>query len=208
MFLVHRKHLQQNGQNPTYVYAYGGFSIAMTPFFSIAARLWIHHFDGIFVGVNPIACRALRSGDGRLYVHGVVNTKEETHEAWSEVRQRIETMMREIHHEENNYKCVIEHIERVKPYGPHLYHLVVDENTSYSAMLNIPEPVPLTEPIPSNSRNSVYHLQHKAGIPGITAYQFHLIPGITAYQFHLIPGIPFISSDSIPELHGIPTDSA
>ena len=38
----------------------------------------------------------------------------------------IETMMREIHHEENNYKCVIEHIERVKPYGPHLDHLVVD----------------------------------------------------------------------------------
>ncbi|CAF2105472.1 unnamed protein product, partial [Rotaria magnacalcarata] len=30
------------------------------------------------------------------------------------------------------------------------------ENASYSAMLNIPEPVPLTEPIPSNSRNSVY----------------------------------------------------
>ncbi|CAM4985788.1 unnamed protein product, partial [Rotaria socialis] len=28
------------------------------------------------------------------------------------------------------------------------------ENTSYSAMLNIPEPVPLTEPIPSNSSNS------------------------------------------------------
>ncbi|CAF3343516.1 unnamed protein product [Rotaria socialis] len=26
-----------------------------------------------------------------------------------------------------------------------------EENTSYSAMLNIPEPVPLTEPIPSNS---------------------------------------------------------
>ncbi|CAF2054491.1 unnamed protein product [Rotaria magnacalcarata] len=77
---------------------------------------------------TPIACRGLRSGDGRLYVHGVVvNTKEEIHEAWSEeVRQRIETMMREIHHEENNYKCVIEHIERVKPYGLHLDHLVVD----------------------------------------------------------------------------------
>ncbi|CAF4880655.1 unnamed protein product [Rotaria socialis] len=52
MFLVHRKHLQKNGQNPTYVYAYGGFSIAMTPFFSMAVLLWIHHFDGIFVGVN------------------------------------------------------------------------------------------------------------------------------------------------------------
>jgi hypothetical protein len=35
--------------------------------------------------------------------------------------------MRDIHHDENyNYKCEIEHIERVKPYGPHLDHLVVD----------------------------------------------------------------------------------
>ncbi|CAF1968453.1 unnamed protein product [Rotaria magnacalcarata] len=63
-------------------------------------------------------------------------------------------------------------------------------------MLNIPEPVPHTEPIPSNSRNSVYHFQHNSGIPGITAD-----------QFNLIPGIPFNRSDSIPELHRIPTDS-
>ena len=34
--------------------------------------------------------------------------------------------MGDIHREENNYKCEIEHIERVKPYGPHLDHLVVD----------------------------------------------------------------------------------
>jgi tRNA G37 N-methylase Trm5 len=34
--------------------------------------------------------------------------------------------MRDIHHEENDYQCEIEHIERVKPYGPHLDHLVVD----------------------------------------------------------------------------------
>ncbi|CAF5035250.1 unnamed protein product [Rotaria sp. Silwood1] len=75
----------------------------------------------------PIACRALRSEGGRLHVHGVVNTKQETHDQWSEnVRQHIETIMRNIHHEENNYKCEIEHIERVKPYGPHLDHLVVD----------------------------------------------------------------------------------
>jgi tRNA G37 N-methylase Trm5 len=56
-----------------------------------------------------------------------MNTKEETLEQWSEkVRQRIETIMRDIHHEENDYQCEIEHIERVKPYGPHLDHLVVD----------------------------------------------------------------------------------
>jgi tRNA G37 N-methylase Trm5 len=58
-----------------------------------------------------------------------MNSKEETHKQWSEnVRQRIETIMRDIHHEDNNnnHKCEIEHIERVKPYGPHLNHLVVD----------------------------------------------------------------------------------
>jgi tRNA G37 N-methylase Trm5 len=56
-----------------------------------------------------------------------MNSKGETHEQWSEkVRQRIETTMRDVHHGETNYKCEIEHIERVKPYGPHLDHLVVD----------------------------------------------------------------------------------
>jgi hypothetical protein len=45
-------------------------------------------------------------------------------------------------------------------------------------MLNIVEPVPPTEPIPSNSRNSVYHFQYNSGIPGISSYQFLSIPGI------------------------------
>ncbi|CAF3226968.1 unnamed protein product [Rotaria sp. Silwood2] len=75
----------------------------------------------------PVACRALQAKGGRLHVHGVVNTKQDTHDQWSEnVRYRIETLMRDIHHGENNYKCEIEHVERVKPYGPHLDHLVVD----------------------------------------------------------------------------------
>lgn len=34
--------------------------------------------------------------------------------------------MNDIHREENNYQCIIEHIEKVKPYGPRLDHLVVD----------------------------------------------------------------------------------
>lgn len=74
-----------------------------------------------------MACRALRSEGGRLHVHGVANTKEETHEQFSEkVRQRIEAIMNDVHRGEPNYQCVIEHIENVKPYGPHLDHLVVD----------------------------------------------------------------------------------
>ncbi len=52
------------------------------------------------------------------------------------------------------------------------------EDTSYSAMLNIVEPVPPTEPIPSNSRNSVYHFQYNSGIPAISSYQFLGISGI------------------------------
>ena len=52
MFLIHRKNLEKNGQNPTHIYVYGGFSIAMTPFFSIAALLWIYHFDGVFAVAN------------------------------------------------------------------------------------------------------------------------------------------------------------
>jgi prolyl oligopeptidase len=52
MFLVHRKGLEKNGQTPTHIYAYGGFSIPMKPFFSIAALLWIHHFDGVFAVAN------------------------------------------------------------------------------------------------------------------------------------------------------------
>ncbi len=36
MFLVHRKDLVRNGQNPVYLYGYGGFNIGLTPGFSPA----------------------------------------------------------------------------------------------------------------------------------------------------------------------------
>ncbi|WP_245574470.1 prolyl oligopeptidase family serine peptidase [Hugenholtzia roseola] len=34
MFIVHKKGLKKNGQNPTYLYAYGGFNISLTPSFN------------------------------------------------------------------------------------------------------------------------------------------------------------------------------
>ena len=74
----------------------------------------------------PVACRALRREGGRLHVHGLANELRETHEEWSEgVRGRIESLMNDIHPEEI-YQCQIEHVERVKAYGPRLDHLVLD----------------------------------------------------------------------------------
>jgi prolyl oligopeptidase len=43
MFLVHRKGLEQNGLNPTYLTGYGGFNISMTPSFSRSLLLWLEH---------------------------------------------------------------------------------------------------------------------------------------------------------------------
>jgi len=43
MFIVHKKGLAMNGQNPTYLYAYGGFNVSLTPGFSVARMLWLEN---------------------------------------------------------------------------------------------------------------------------------------------------------------------
>lgn len=43
MFLVHRSGLELNRDNPTYLTAYGGFNISMTPAFSRSLLLWLEH---------------------------------------------------------------------------------------------------------------------------------------------------------------------
>jgi prolyl oligopeptidase len=43
MFLVHKKGLKLDGTNPTYLYAYGGFNISLTPAFSISRMLWLEN---------------------------------------------------------------------------------------------------------------------------------------------------------------------
>lgn len=41
MFITHKKGLKLDGNNPTYLYGYGGFSISMTPGFSVGNLVWM-----------------------------------------------------------------------------------------------------------------------------------------------------------------------
>lgn len=51
MFIVHKKGLELNGKNPTWLYAYGGFSISLTPSFSTSRIVWLEN-GGVFAQPN------------------------------------------------------------------------------------------------------------------------------------------------------------
>jgi prolyl oligopeptidase len=51
MFIVHKKGLKLDGTNPTYLYAYGGFNISLTPSFSISNMLWLEN-GGVYAMPN------------------------------------------------------------------------------------------------------------------------------------------------------------
>ncbi len=51
MFIVHRKGLALDGNNPTYLYGYGGFNAALTPSFSVSNLVWME-MGGVFAIAN------------------------------------------------------------------------------------------------------------------------------------------------------------
>jgi prolyl oligopeptidase len=51
MFLTFKKGLKLDGSNPTYLYGYGGFSVSMTPAFSLAHVVWMER-GGIYAVAN------------------------------------------------------------------------------------------------------------------------------------------------------------
>jgi prolyl oligopeptidase len=55
LFLVHKKGVKRDGENPTLLYGYGGFNISMTPAFSVKNLAWAE-----MGGVYALAC--LRGG--------------------------------------------------------------------------------------------------------------------------------------------------
>lgn len=47
MFVVHKKGLELDGNNPTYLYGYGGFDISLKPGFSVSRLIWLEQ-GGIY----------------------------------------------------------------------------------------------------------------------------------------------------------------
>ncbi|MEP7199272.1 MAG: prolyl oligopeptidase family serine peptidase [Chloroflexota bacterium] len=65
MFLVHRRDLAHDGNNPTLLYGYGGFDIPVTPLFAVSRLVWLE-MGGVLASAN------LRGGGeyGEAWHHG------------------------------------------------------------------------------------------------------------------------------------------
>ncbi|HKE59538.1 MAG TPA: prolyl oligopeptidase family serine peptidase [Pyrinomonadaceae bacterium] len=51
MFITYKKGLQLDGNNPTYLYGYGGFNISLTPAFSVGNLVWME-MGGVYAQPN------------------------------------------------------------------------------------------------------------------------------------------------------------
>lgn len=51
MFITYKKGLKRTGDNPTYLYGYGGFNISLTPSFSVSNIIWME-LGGVFAVAN------------------------------------------------------------------------------------------------------------------------------------------------------------
>ncbi len=51
MFITYKKGLKLDGTNPTYLYAYGGFNISLTPAFSVSNLVWME-MGGVYAQPN------------------------------------------------------------------------------------------------------------------------------------------------------------
>ncbi len=51
MFITHKKGVQLDGNNPTYLYGYGGFKASMTPAFSVSNVVWME-MGGVYAMAN------------------------------------------------------------------------------------------------------------------------------------------------------------
>lgn len=72
MFIVHKKGVKLDGNNPTLLYGYGGFSVSLTPSFSVSRLVWME-MGGVFAMPN---------------IRGGAEYGEEWHEAGSKLKKQ------------------------------------------------------------------------------------------------------------------------
>jgi len=51
MYITHKKGIELDGDNPTYLYGYGGFNAALTPYFSVSNLVWME-LGGVYAMPN------------------------------------------------------------------------------------------------------------------------------------------------------------
>ncbi|BAZ08256.1 prolyl oligopeptidase [Calothrix sp. NIES-4071] len=51
MFITHKKGIKLDGNNPTYLYGYGGFNVSLTPTFSVGGLVWME-MGGVYAMPN------------------------------------------------------------------------------------------------------------------------------------------------------------
>ena len=84
MFISYKKGMKRDGQNPTYLFGYGGFDISETPTFSPENLVWME-MGGIFVLPN------LRGGSvlDRQSLHVHAETCHRRQKQWRVARWRV-----------------------------------------------------------------------------------------------------------------------
>jgi len=88
MFITHRKGIALDGSNPTYLYGYGGFSISMTPAFSVTNLAWIE-MGGVYAMPN------LRGGAEYGEEWHLAGTKERKQNVFDDFIAAAEYLIRE-----------------------------------------------------------------------------------------------------------------
>lgn len=52
MFIVTKKDIKLDGNNPCMLYGYGGFNISLKPSFNALRLAFVHHFNGVYAVPN------------------------------------------------------------------------------------------------------------------------------------------------------------
>lgn len=88
MFLTYKKGLERNGNNPVYLYGYGGFNITLNPSFSANRLLWLEN-GGIYAQTN------LRGGGEYGEAWHLAGTKQQKLNVFNDFIAAAEYMIKE-----------------------------------------------------------------------------------------------------------------